>query len=237
MSKTATTAASSARSPKPATRRRGRFWSSSANIPRNSLRSVRTLTRHVRKPVSKNRETQRDNSAGPVLAGAPSPGQFTPSCLCGCDAESGISAAVVFHYYFFGRRPPPPIPMIRAVAALCVAVTIKQDISAPYGKIHRGVSMEECYRLLGDDDGSGELATSGNAIWDDGAIRIWYSPGSSVRPSEQKVTWISVRRDYNGARWFRYSLKKRYSGFIDACERAQLLRKWPGMLCHAAAVF
>jgi hypothetical protein len=120
------------------------------------------------------------------------------------------------------ERPPPPTWTSRAVAALCVAVTIKQDISAPYEKIRGGMSMEECYELLGLYDICDQLGSGGNAFWDRGAICVAYSPGGTAAdPSEQTVSQVWVRRDYNGFRWFRYSTTRRYRLFTRACDALQ----------------
>src|SRR5205823_2090388 len=117
--------------------------------------------------------------------------------------------------YFFAQRPPAPSPASRAVAP------IKQDISGPYEKIRIGMSMEECYQLLGIFDSLQQIGTAGGARWDNGAIRIDFSPGGIARPSGQKVTRVRVRRDYNRFRWFCYSIKKRYLEFTNRCDALQ----------------
>jgi hypothetical protein len=135
--------------------------------------------------------------------------------------------------YFFERRPPPLSWTAdwtsRGVAAVCVAVTIKQAISAPYQKLHWRMPMDEVYQLLGRSEGALELGTSGNTSWDGGAIRIWYSPGGIARPSGQRIDWFWVRRDYDCVRWFCYSVRKRYHEVKMECDYLQRSKQPPPM--------
>jgi hypothetical protein len=130
--------------------------------------------------------------------------------------------------YFFEKRPPPLSWSAnwtsRGVAALCGAVTIRRAISAPYQKIHYGMSMEEVYELLGSPSFAGfQIGTGGDVSWDNDAIRIWYGAGG------QRVTWVSVRRDYNCVRWFCYCVRKRYYEVKMACDYLQRSKQTPPM--------